>query len=110
MKKTLLLLSILFLSLQVKAENPPATYQQFKAEFMDMQLSNSSNFIEISENTGRWIAGGAGAALVGISGYFLVNGQMNQFQNAVLIGGAVYIPLLAIVILAEDDGSRFPYY
>ena len=110
MKKILLLLTILLISLQVTAEKPPATYQQLKAEFMQMQLKNSSNFIEISETTGRWIAGGAGAALVAVSGYFLVNGQMNQFQNAVLIGGAVYIPLLAVLILAEDDGSRFPYY
>mgnify|MGYP006299221927 FL=1 len=110
MKKSLLFLSVIFLYLQAAAENPPETYQQFKAEFMDMQFSNSSNFIKISENTGRWIAVGAGTALVGISGYFLVNGQMNQFQNTVLIGGAAYIPLLAILILAEDDGSRFPYY
>jgi hypothetical protein len=110
MKKSLLFLTIIFLYLQAAAEKPPETYQQFKAEFMDMQFSNNSNFIEISENTGRWIAGGAGAALVAVSGYFLVNGQMNQFQNAVLIGGAAYIPLLAILILAEDDGSRFPYY
>ena len=109
MKKSLLLLVILFLSLQVNAENPPQTYQQFKAEFLDMQFK-SSNFLKISETTGRWIAGGAGAALVAVSGYFLVNGQMTQFQNAVLIGGAVYIPLLAILILSEDEGSRFPYY
>ncbi|MFW5944919.1 MAG: hypothetical protein ACOCTU_06630 [Bacteroidota bacterium] len=110
MKKSLLLLSIIFLSFQAEADKPPATYQQFKAEFVHMKHSNSSYFIEISENTGRWIAGGAGAALVGISGYFLINNQMTQFQNAVLIGGAAYIPLLAILILSEDEGSKFPYY
>ena|GEM_PF-5238408 len=110
MKKFLFIFSIICLSFKLYAENPPQSYQQFKAEFLDMQFSNNSNFIEISENTGRWIAVGAGAALVGISGYFLANGQMSQFQNAVLIGGAAYIPLLAILILAEDDGSRFPYY
>lgn len=110
MKKFLLFLILVFLALQAAAEKPPETYQRLKAEFMHMKLSNSSYFIEISENTGRWIAGGAGAALVGVSGYFLVNNQMTQFQNAVLIGGAVYIPLLAILVLAEDEGSRFPYY
>jgi hypothetical protein len=110
MKKSFIFLSVIFLSLQLAANKPPDTYQQFKAEFIQMDLSKSHNFIKISENTGRWIAGGAGAALVGVSGYFLVNGRMNQFQNAILIGGAAYIPLLAILILAEDEGSRFPYY
>ena len=109
MKKSLIFLSILFISLQAAAEKPPATYQQFRTEFMNVQLNNS-NFLEISETTGTWIAAGTGAALVAVSGYFIVNGQMSKFQNAVLIGGAAYIPILAILILSEDDGSGFPYY
>ena len=109
MKKHLLFLSILLLSLQAAAENPPATYQQFRTKFMNVQLKKS-NFLEISETTGTWIAAGTGAALVGLSGYFLLNNQMTRFRDTVLIGGAAYIPVLVILIISEDDDSGFPYY
>jgi len=109
MKKQILILCLVFLSLQMAAEKPPATYQQFRAEFMNMEHNNNYIF-RIDQTTITWIAAGTGVGIVGVSGYFLVNGQMSKFQNAALIGGAAYIPILAILILSEDDGPRFPYY
>lgn len=109
MKKQILIVCLVFVSLRMAAEKPPATYQQFRTEFMNMELSNNYIF-ELDQTTSTWIAAGTGMGIVGVSGYFLVNGQMSKFQNAVLIGGAAYIPILAILILSEDSGSRFPYY
>ena len=106
MKKTLLLITLIFFALEIKAEKLPETYHRFRSEFMTMQAHNN---LAINSYTTKWIGIGAGVALFATSGYFLVNDQMKNFQYTILIGGALYIPTLVIMILSEDKYGNFPY-
>lgn len=114
--KRWIFLVLIFFSLSSMAEQPPATYQQLKAEFvnlrMDQALSSDMRAglkLRMSRQTKIWIGVGTGVATTAVAGYFFIKGQRQQYQDALLIGGAVYLPVLVVLTLSEEKRSRGPY-
>ncbi len=111
MKLILLFIIIGVSALQAAtAKKPPASYQQFKAEFMNTNVLEQNDLFNFNPQTQRLVGIGSGVGLVGVSGYFLMNDEMKKFGYTALIGGGVYITYIIISSIDKDQnrGSNVP--
>ena len=107
MKSRVILLIVVLVPLQLEAHSLPPSYQQFKTEFMNYQPGGK---IELARSTKIWLGIGTGSVIFATSGYFLSQGHQDKFEATILIGSAVYIPVLILLIIADDSNGGFPYY
>jgi hypothetical protein len=103
LKKQIIIFSLLICSLQVSADQPPQTYQQFKAEFLNIP---GKKLFDINTRTLNWVGIGTGVVTFSVGGYYLMNGESDKFQTTVLIGTAVYLAFLPIVLLNNEERPK----
>jgi hypothetical protein len=82
------MLFVVILSLSTKAENPPESYQMFKAEFKNMP----------TETVKRWtpkqkaiLGASVGAAAFIVAEVFFYTGDIKGYNKSLLIGAGVHI-------------------
>jgi len=116
MTKWIFFVVFIFFSFSTIAEQPPANYQQLKAEFLNLEMDRKLSAdmqaglkLRLSHQAKIWIGVGTGVATTAVAGYFFMKGQREQYQDALLIGGAVYLPVLVVLTLSEEKRRRGPY-
>ncbi len=111
-KLIMTLLALFFIFSGVKAENLPETYQQFKTAFVQMEvpaMADKGINLKMRRQTKIWVGVGAGVATMAVAGYFFINGQQEQYEQALLIGAGTYIPVIAVLVLTDEKRDRGPY-
>lgn len=116
MKRWIFLTLLTLFALFSLADEPPATYQQLKAEFVNLEMDRglpadmqAGLKLRLSRQAKIWIGVGTGVATTAVAGYFFITGQREQYQDALLIGGAVYLPVLVVLTLSDEKRRRGPY-
>jgi len=116
MKRWIFMTLLTLFSLSAVADEPPATYQQLKAEFVNLKMKRGLSAdmqaglkLRLSRQAKIWIGVGTGVATTAVAGYFFIRGQREQYQDALLIGGAVYLPVLVVLTLSDERRQRGPY-
>jgi len=107
MQKSIFIIILSFLVMQAQAENPPASYQQFQTELLNIQPGR--DFFPDEQDI-TFIGAGLGLGIVGVGGYFLLKEDTVKFTQVALIGGGLYAIYLAVVMLTEDRRSLCPAY
>lgn len=95
-----------------KAGEVPETYQQFKTAFVRMEMPATAERginLKMQRQTKIWVGVGAGVATMAVAGYFFINGQQEQYEQALLIGAGAYIPVIAVLVLTDEKRDRGPY-
>ena len=96
----------------VRAGEVPETYQQFKTAFVRMEkpaMAEKAINLKMRRQTKIWVGVGAGVATMAVAGYFFINGQQEQYEQALLIGAGAYIPVIAVLMLTDEKRDRGPY-
>ncbi|MBS3774911.1 MAG: hypothetical protein KGY70_06985 [Bacteroidales bacterium] len=116
MKRWIFLPLLTLFALFSLADEPPATYQQFRAELVNLEMDQALPAdrqaglkLRLSRQAKIWIGVGTGVATTAVAGYFFIRGQRKQYQDALLIGGAVYLPVMVVLTLSDEKRRRGPY-